>query len=345
MKRKYQVGGVLYSLLNLNPNNTLEQEQEQELKDMTDISFAVSSIHRPIMLDDDEIKIEGYSPKFSFNRNNNSNVAQSNQTASINVNNNSLRTQQQNASKASTTSPVISPITIDSKLSAKANSNTNKNNNSASMNTTNSQMVTNTSAAVQNSDNTQTPAQQVDTQTPPSRNRQQFDSNEDAWNAAWKEFGSTLGLSDERAYLYLLGQLRHESVDFKYMEEIADGQAYEGRRDLGNTKRGDGKRFKGRGPIQVTGRHNYEKIYKDFFIPNGLGEYNIVDNPDLASDPWIGSLLSLGWLATTNNGKRAIKAANKYNIKDLTYAINGGYTGLNDRTQRTNSLLKEHKYS
>lgn len=166
-----------------------------------------------------------------------------------------------------------------------------------------------------------------------------YSSNEDAWTNAWEKYGKSLGIKDQKAYAYLLGQIKHESGDFKYMEGLNTGEEYEGRKDLGNTQAGDGKRYKERGPIQVTGRANYEKIYKDFFVPNGLGEYDIVNNPELAKDPYIGSLLSIGWLATTSNGKRAIDAANRYDVKGATYAINGGYNGLNDRIKRTNELL------
>jgi putative chitinase len=46
-----------------------------------------------------------------------------------------------------------------------------------------------------------------------------------------------------------LGQIAHESMELLHMEELATGEAYEGRKDLGNTQKGDGERFKGRGPI------------------------------------------------------------------------------------------------
>lgn len=126
------------------------------------------------------------------------------------------------------------------------------------------------------------------------------------------------------------------------MQEIADGSAYEGRKDLGNVNKGDGKKYKGRGPLQVTGRSNYEKIYNEFFVPNGLSEYDIVNNPELANDPKIGSLLSMGWFAVTDQGKQAIASANNYDIRGVTKAINGGYNGLQDRIKRTNDLLKQY---
>ena len=51
-----------------------------------------------------------------------------------------------------------------------------------------------------------------------------------------------------------------ESDYFKVLTEYASGNDYEGRRDLGNTQRGDGARFKGRGFFQTTGRSNYKRL-------------------------------------------------------------------------------------
>lgn len=166
-------------------------------------------------------------------------------------------------------------------------------------------------------------------------------SNKAVWNEIWKKYGFQDLLKDDIAYLYILGQIEHESADFKHMEEIASGEKYEGRKDLGNIQKGDGKKYKGRGPVQVTGKDNYRKIYEEFFIPNGLGEYNIVENPELGSDPRIGSMMSIGWFLVTEEGKRAIAAANNHDIKALTKAINGGLNGFTDRKNRTNRLMKE----
>jgi predicted chitinase len=59
---------------------------------------------------------------------------------------------------------------------------------------------------------------------------------------------------------HFLAQVGHESGGLKWMLELASGDAYEGRKDLGNTQQGDGPRFKGAGAIQLTGRFNYQKF-------------------------------------------------------------------------------------
>jgi predicted chitinase len=62
---------------------------------------------------------------------------------------------------------------------------------------------------------------------------------------------------------HFLAQVGHESGGLRWMLELASGDAYEGRQDLGNTRAGDGRKFKGAGAIQLTGRYNYQR-FADF---------------------------------------------------------------------------------
>ena len=66
---------------------------------------------------------------------------------------------------------------------------------------------------------------------------------------------------------------------------------YEGRADLGNTQAGDGKRFLGRGYVQITGRANYHKA------SNLVGK-DLVANPDLALDPEIAARIIVHGMTT-----------------------------------------------
>ena len=59
---------------------------------------------------------------------------------------------------------------------------------------------------------------------------------------------------------HFLAQVGHESGGLQWMLELASGDAYEGRQDLGNIRTGDGRRFKGAGAIQLTGRYNYQRF-------------------------------------------------------------------------------------
>lgn len=70
--------------------------------------------------------------------------------------------------------------------------------------------------------------------------------------------------------------------NFKPIMEYASGEAYENRKDLGNTEKGDGVRFKGRGYIQLTGRSNYALFGQKI----GL---DLISNPDLALDIEVGA--------------------------------------------------------
>src|SRR5437899_7365834 len=55
----------------------------------------------------------------------------------------------------------------------------------------------------------------------------------------------------------MLGQWCLESGEFRFLEELGDGSAYENRKDLGNLQPGFGRKYKGRGPCMLTGYLNY----------------------------------------------------------------------------------------
>jgi predicted chitinase len=128
------------------------------------------------------------------------------------------------------------------------------------------------------------------------------------------------GITTEPRKEMFLAQLAHESGGLRYMEEIASGAAYEGRRDLGNTQPGDGKRFKGRGPIQLTGRANYREVGR------ALG-LDLEGNPGLAASPAVGfRIAAYFWKSRGLNS-----LADQGNFREVTRRINGGYNGLADR--------------
>lgn len=80
----------------------------------------------------------------------------------------------------------------------------------------------------------------------------------------------------ERAYI--LATAHWETDHFRSMEEYATGAAYEGREDLGNTEPGDGRKFKGRGHVHLTGRRNYHRMSEVFHV-------DLIANPHLAAYP------------------------------------------------------------
>jgi putative chitinase len=145
--------------------------------------------------------------------------------------------------------------------------------------------------------------------------------------SAVKYFGQ-YGIMDSALRLaHFLAQVTHESGGFRYMEEIwgpTDAQRrYEGRADLGNTKAGDGFRYKGRGPLQLTGRANY----RDYGARLGL---DLEGNPALAATPEVGLRIALEFWKV--KGLNAL--ADKDDIVGITRRVNGGSNGLTDRTAK-----------
>jgi putative chitinase len=127
-------------------------------------------------------------------------------------------------------------------------------------------------------------------------------------------------MDNELRLAHFMAQLVHESGSFRYMEEIASGSAYEGRADLGNTQPGDGKRYKGRGPIQLTGRANYRTFGRRIGI-------DLENHPEIAALPCIGLHTALEYWAD----RKLNALADADNVEAITRKINGGLNGFADR--------------
>jgi putative chitinase len=125
---------------------------------------------------------------------------------------------------------------------------------------------------------------------------------------------------------HFLAQICHESDGFCTLEEYASGAAYEGRKDLGNVKAGDGPRFKGRCPLQLTGCNNYGAFTRwmrkiDPNCPDFEAEPELV-----ATWPWAGWAMIFFWEAKSINA-----VADRDDLVAVTKIVNGGRNGLEDR--------------
>jgi putative chitinase len=138
----------------------------------------------------------------------------------------------------------------------------------------------------------------------------------DPLNAAMAEFSINTG----KRMSSFLAQVAEESGELRYLEEVATGDEYEGRGDLGNTQPGDGARFKGRGLLQITGRTNYLRC------GTALGVDLITDPTQLAT-PLLGCR-SAAWF-WSDRGLNGLADVDKFGT--ITRLINGAYNGLDAR--------------
>ena len=120
-----------------------------------------------------------------------------------------------------------------------------------------------------------------------------------------------------------IAQTAYESMRYTHLEELASGQAYENRVDLGNTQPGDGVKFKGRGCIQITGRTNYGRCSAALFGIDSL----LLDAPEKLSQPGLAAR-SAGWFWSW---KRLNDLADIGDFAGVTRRINGGLNGIADR--------------
>jgi putative chitinase len=134
-----------------------------------------------------------------------------------------------------------------------------------------------------------------------------------------------------------LAQILHESGEFRYDGEVWGPTDVQKRYDpptklaakLGNTKTGDGFKYRGAGPLQLTGRSNFRQYGQ-------LLNLDLENNPDLARNPEIG--LRIACLYWKRHHLNAL--ADQEDFVGITKAVNGGLTGLNSRLNYYDDALK-----
>lgn len=138
----------------------------------------------------------------------------------------------------------------------------------------------------------------------------------DPLNAAMQEFEIDTPLRQAA----FIAQIAHESGSLHYVKELASGEAYEFRENLGNTEAGDGPRYKGRGLIQITGKANYRQC-------GDALDLALIERPELLEDPR-NACRSAGWFWSVHGLN---ELADKPDFLRITKRINGGTNGYQER--------------
>lgn len=156
---------------------------------------------------------------------------------------------------------------------------------------------------------------------------------ESAVRAIWPMLADALdqrGVYDRLVAIAAIATVRVETgVAFAPIPEGASGDAYEGRADLGNVLPGDGRRYKGRGLIQITGRANYRTYGNAISV-------DLESNPDLALDPSISCQVFVAyftrhfirWLPAPMPLMNCVDLARAEEWRGVRVAVNGGENGL-----------------
>jgi putative chitinase len=151
-------------------------------------------------------------------------------------------------------------------------------------------------------------------------------------SGGWRVFSENLNYSakalDAVFGKYFVRAGRDAEEYARQPEKIAN-VVYANRMDNGDTDSGDGWKYRGRGPIQLTGKANYSAFSEDMGV-------DAVDNPDQVGEDKKVALMSAIWFWNKNGLN---KYADSGDIKTMTKRINGGYIGLEDRIHHWKEAL------
>ena len=129
---------------------------------------------------------------------------------------------------------------------------------------------------------------------------------------------------------HFLSQTAHESGGGRYKKELASGEAYNGRADLGNTSPGDGPLYKGAGYIQLTGKYNYSRLSEY------LSDPRVMEGVDYVAENLPFTSAGYWWMDNRMNDLIDGGA----DVYAVTQRVNGGQNGIDDRIYYYNRCLE-----
>ena len=153
-------------------------------------------------------------------------------------------------------------------------------------------------------------------------------------SAGWTIFEENLNYSASGLRKVFGKYFPTDALAIKYQRkpEMIANRVYANRMGNGTEESGDGWKYRGRGPIQLTGKSNYTRFAKDMFENWEV----VVEHPEWVSYDKKYAIMSAVWFWNTNNLNQY---ADSEDIRQMTRKINGGYNGLNDRIKHYNEAI------
>jgi putative chitinase len=148
----------------------------------------------------------------------------------------------------------------------------------------------------------------------------------DAWYVPLTSSMKRYEVDQPIEYAAFLATIAEESGELHFVEEIwgptKTQLSYEGRHDLGNVRAGDGYRYRGRGPIEHTGRGAYERL--NTLLDTKRVGVDLVAHPDELKSPTWGAFAACAFWWD----RRIDDAADRRDFRRVTRLVNGGLTNI-----------------
>ena len=151
--------------------------------------------------------------------------------------------------------------------------------------------------------------------------------------AGWRKFEENMNYSADRM-MQVWPRIfdRELALQCHRNPEMVANHAYANRMGNGSPESGDGWKYRGRGPIHLTGRRNYTMFAEQTLDDPLL----VIETPDLVAHDKEIALLSALWFWEINNLN---DLADTKQITKLSRKVNGGDHGLPQRIALFNSTM------